>query len=590
MNATIACSFDWIRVFVNNNVRLDTAEANYLFFAIATTSSMRTEIIPSFAGTVSKMDLTTFLRGRLCSKTGVLLKSLVLPLMVLYLAIQVFFTKSSEQIEQDLNHSIRSGKKLDPILDKAKSGYHKMMTHKSKLEIPDARESKSSTSSPGRDESVKAPPVRTSAWSLATANITDKSKVRFKPHSINDLTVTLTLMSSADKIFMSLNKKEIYRNLKDRGIHIVVLNQYTGRPMAKRVFDTFSMGLENEMNSFIDNIQDGRIVVFAVRDEASKELTWVGRNKIREFGSRWINKLSYRDMWALVARKGGIKLAETYSNVATADTGYEYGGPVFLRIDLVLKEGKGECNWPSNERNDARRIFCLKYDGYGSLCNCDVKEWEDVFFSADGKLHRELTQKKIYKELGIAILASNRPHYLYRTVKSLWEAPGVNRNQIVVYLDSPHKECMAVNKLFGIHTVVRQKTGNTTEEVIRHKCQRMMKDLMGTEFPASSIPGGAFENDVIPPFMVAKLLILEDDIEVSIDAFKYLYNVGEIMDIDETVLGVSLYNYYGTGEVSSSLTTSYRTNTIVHLALMTSALIAKEHIAPAWPKNTSVSL
>lgn len=47
-------------------------------------------------------------------------------------------------------------------------------------------------------------------------------------------------------------------------------------------------------------------------------------------------------MWALVTRKGGLKMAETYSNVATADTGYEWGGPVFLRTDFDLEEEKGE--------------------------------------------------------------------------------------------------------------------------------------------------------------------------------------------------------------------------------------------------------
>ncbi|KAK4318428.1 hypothetical protein Pmani_010565 [Petrolisthes manimaculis] len=112
--------------------------------------------------------------------------------------------------------------------------------------------------------------------------------------------------------------------------------------MARRVFDTFSTGVENEMVQFIDDVRDGRILVFAVLDEASKNLSWLGRNKLKELGSRWCDKLGYRDMWALVTRKGGLKMAETYSNVATADTGYEWGGPVFLRTDFDLLEESGE--------------------------------------------------------------------------------------------------------------------------------------------------------------------------------------------------------------------------------------------------------
>ncbi|KAG7167862.1 O-linked-mannose beta-1-2-N-acetylglucosaminyltransferase 1-like 20 [Homarus americanus] len=109
-----------------------------------------------------------------------------------------------------------------------------------------------------------------SSWSMATANITDSHKVRFKDHAITNQTVTLTLMSSSDKVFMSLNKKEIYRNLGDRGLHLVVLNQHTGKVMARQVFDTFSVGVEEEMVEFIDDVRDGRILVFAVLDEASK--------------------------------------------------------------------------------------------------------------------------------------------------------------------------------------------------------------------------------------------------------------------------------------------------------------------------------
>lgn len=58
-------------------------------------------------------------------------------------------------------------------------------------------------------------------------------------------------------------------------------------------------------------------------------------------GCRFADKIAYRDMWAMVTRKGGMKIAETYSNVATADTGYEWGGPIFMRTDFDLEEKPG---------------------------------------------------------------------------------------------------------------------------------------------------------------------------------------------------------------------------------------------------------
>lgn len=45
---------------------------------------------------------------------------------------------------------------------------------------------------------------------------------------------------------------------------MVVINQHSGKVMARQVFDTFSAGVEEEMVEFIDDVRDGRIIVFAV--------------------------------------------------------------------------------------------------------------------------------------------------------------------------------------------------------------------------------------------------------------------------------------------------------------------------------------
>ena len=87
--------------------------------------------------------------------------------------------------------------------------------------------------------------------------------------------------------------------------------------------------------------------MFPSQDEAATGLTWRGRSKLREFGSRFADRLAYRDMWILVTRKSGLKLAESYSNVAVEDTAYEWGGPLFLRTDFDLTELAGNLICPS---------------------------------------------------------------------------------------------------------------------------------------------------------------------------------------------------------------------------------------------------
>ncbi|XP_042894324.1 protein O-linked-mannose beta-1,2-N-acetylglucosaminyltransferase 1-like [Penaeus japonicus] len=561
------------------------------------------------------MTALSYIRRRVFGKSWPLLKRVILPTLALLFVVNALVGRR-ESVKQEYSNLIVPGEALDPILEnniELKSHKHHeaqaSVAHASKLSStqdhpklampkpspPVSQSSNSdSNSHSNKDSNSKAKTakekkeqhesdnIRNSAWSLAKANITDSHKVRYKGHAITENTVTLTLMSSSDKVFMSLNKREIYRNLQDRGIHAVVLNQHSGRVMSKRVFDTFNPGVEEEMVEFVDDVKDGRIIVFAVLDEASKGLTWRGRNKLRELGSRWSEKLAYRDMWALVTRKGGLKLAETYSNVATADTGYEWGGPVFLRTDFDLEEKDDECSWPSNERNEARRLFCRTNDGYGAMCDCDVTSWKDVFFQADEKLHKNLASKQLYKDLGIAIMATDRPHYLYRTLKSLWEAPGLNRDKVVVYADTQHQGILDVAKLFGVHLVVAKQQGNSSAICIRHKFQRILGDLIMAKFPKGTVPKEGTPEDNVPPFSCSSILLLEDDLEVSVDIFKYLHAVTPLMDRDPTILGISAFNFYGYRDVANNLTQLYRTNQVNNLALYLTSRVVHEELAPKW--------
>ncbi|XP_071535229.1 protein O-linked-mannose beta-1,2-N-acetylglucosaminyltransferase 1-like isoform X2 [Panulirus ornatus] len=569
------------------------------------------------------MTLLSFLRRRVLGKSIPLIKRVVLPTAAVFFLLQIFSNTPTPQ-PQELSNLILPGEAIDPIL-KTKPGriydvntkdHHKdvqdipvaprpspvTQDHQTPLPVPptgpvsssgstrntrDDNDRSSSSNTGGKEEEKKAKP--SSSWSMATANITDSHKVRFKGHAITNQTVTLTLMSSSDKVFMSLNKKEIYRNLGDRGLHLVVLNQHTGKVMARQVFDTFSTGVEEEMVEFIEDVRDGRILVFAVLDEASKNLSWRGRNKLKELGSRWADKLGYRDMWALVTRKGGLKMAETYSNVATADTGYEWGGPVFLRTDFDLEEEKGECEWPQNERNDVRRMFCQRYEGYGAMCECDVTNWSDVFFHADDKLHKQLAQTKLYKDLGVVILATERSHYLYKTLKALWEAPGLNRDHVAVYGDSFNREINAVAKLFGVQLVIEKALGNSSKEHIRHKVQRVFRDVVSAKFPSNTVPAGGLPEDTLPPFTCGHILLLEDDIQVSVDIFKFLHAVAPVLERDPMVLGISSFNYYGHRDVANSLTAVYRTDELNPMALLLPARTVHDHMAPSWPVANATS-
>lgn len=56
-------------------------------------------------------------------------------------------------------------------------------------------------------------------------------------------------------------------------------------------------------------------------------------------------------------------------------------------------------------------------------------------------------------ELPVAIIASNRPQYLYRMLRGLLTVPGANPEMITVYIDGFFDEPAAVCKLFNVKAV-----------------------------------------------------------------------------------------------------------------------------------------
>jgi beta-1,2-N-acetylglucosaminyltransferase len=53
----------------------------------------------------------------------------------------------------------------------------------------------------------------------------------------------------------------------------------------------------------------------------------------------------------------------------------------------------------------------------------------------------------------VAIIASNRPQYLYRMLRSLLGAAGSDPDMITVFIDGFYEEPMAVARLFGLRGI-----------------------------------------------------------------------------------------------------------------------------------------
>ena len=103
-------------------------------------------------------------------------------------------------------------------------------------------------------------------------------------------------------------------DMPNRGLNVIVLEPTTLTPVKKCCFDTHESS-ENSYRfaKYIDEIQDGMIVLVAVKDEAMNNLNDRGRSVFASIGGQSIvneGPSAYRCSYALIGIKGGSGLAE----------------------------------------------------------------------------------------------------------------------------------------------------------------------------------------------------------------------------------------------------------------------------------------
>ncbi|KAL4236885.1 Protein O-linked-mannose beta-1 [Mactra antiquata] len=369
----------------------------------------------------------------------------------------------------------------------------------------------------------------------------------------------IDIVSSKQLVSVKVNGKSIYltENFdEDRGIHILVLNQANLNILARRVYDTYQGQEDEAMINFLNLLNPGRILIMAIKDEGTFSLKDESKAFLAKFGSEKSKLLHWRDMWAFVGIVGKGKLSEKLSVSPDVSS---WGEPIVLSVNITLVPvAESHCkNWPDDAASRRRQIFCDNHEGYGNVCSCDNPQLLHYPKSPTLENGKSL-------DIPVAIIASNRAEYLFKTLTILLKTPGVAVDKITVFIDGFYDEPYDVARLLNLRAIQHTPSGTKNARITQH-----YKASLTATFEL--FPDAEY------------VIILEEDLQVSPDFFSYFDQTKSLLDKDETLYCVSAWNDQGYEHSCKDPSLLYRIETMPGLGWMMKKSLFLNDLYPQWP-------
>lgn len=161
-------------------------------------------------------------------------------------------------------------------------------------------------------------------------------------------------------------------------------------------------------------------------------------------------------------------------------------------------------------------------------------------------------------------MASNRPYYLYRMLRSLLAADGVNKTMITVFIDGFYEEPLEVSQLFDLRAIQQRPLSRRSARISNH-----YKTSLSATFEL--FPSAEFA------------IIFEEDLDVAQDALIYFNQTLDLLRTDPSLYCVSAWNDQGYEHTVGDNKLVYRIETMPGLGWMLSRRLYKDELEPNWP-------
>ncbi|XP_070000408.1 protein O-linked-mannose beta-1,2-N-acetylglucosaminyltransferase 1, partial [Penaeus vannamei] len=364
------------------------------------------------------------------------------------------------------------------------------------------------------------PPDRPGAGAQRTPPTALVDGVQVEEHPKN---LHITVLSSRRQVAITIDGQEIVNvedETKGSGLYFVLLDQFDGHVIMSRVFDLHNFGNNLQVPPVLTALASGRIMIFAMKTEASLNMGNVIRKLLLSLGSVKVHMVPYRDYMAWVASVRGRTWAEAIIDDTPGEDGY-FGAPVMVDVAVPLSP-LGLC-WDEGEAGETERwSFCRRFGGYGDLCECDRP--------APLRYPPITLAGSAIDDVPLGIIASARPQALYRCLLTALRQPGGSLDRILVLLDGHNEETVALLDLLRVryitHNMTRRSFPGAGARISAHF--RFALHTLFEEFPRAN-----------------KAIIVEEDLLLAPDFFSYFNQTAWLLDADPTLFCVSAWNDLG---------------------------------------------